>query len=48
MASTKTPVFAPRGSKADLEAGLDFAPKFDADGLVPAIVTAKAITRLGP
>ena len=39
MASTKTPVFAPRGSKADLEAGLDFAPKFDADGLIPAIVT---------
>lgn len=39
MASTKTPVFAPRGSKAALEAGLDFTPKFDADGLIPAIVT---------
>jgi phosphoribosyl-AMP cyclohydrolase len=39
MASTKTPVFAPRGSKADIEAGLDFAPKFDADGLIPAVVT---------
>ena len=39
MASTKTPVFAPRDSKADLEAGLDFAPKFDADGLIPAVVT---------
>jgi phosphoribosyl-AMP cyclohydrolase len=37
MASTKT--FAPRGSKADIENGLDFAPKFDADGLIPAIVT---------
>ena len=39
MASTKTPVFAPRGSTADLEAGLDFAPKFDGDGLIPAVVT---------
>lgn len=36
---TKTFAFAPRGSKAELEAGLDFAPKFDADGLIPAIVT---------
>lgn len=39
MVLTKTPVFAPRGSKADIEAGLDFQPKFDADGLIPAIVT---------
>ncbi len=39
MASTKTPTFAPRGSKADLETGLGFAPKFDADGLIPAVVT---------
>ena len=39
MALTKTPVFAPRGSKADIEAGLDFQPKFEADGLIPAIVT---------
>ena len=39
MALTKTPVFAPRGSKADIEAGLEFQPKFDADGLIPAIVT---------
>ena len=39
MALTKTPVFAPRGSKTDVEAGLDFQPKFDADGLIPAIVT---------
>jgi len=39
MASTKTPVFAPRGSKADLETGLAFAPKFDGDGLIPAVVT---------
>src|SRR4249919_3263738 len=39
MALSKTPVFAPRGSKADIEAGLVFQPKFDADGLIPAIVT---------
>lgn len=39
MALTKTPVFASRGSKADIEAGLEFQPKFDADGLIPAIVT---------
>ncbi|HEY8247832.1 MAG TPA: phosphoribosyl-AMP cyclohydrolase [Hyphomicrobium sp.] len=39
MALSKTPVFAPRGSKADIEAGLVFQPKFDSDGLIPAIVT---------
>ncbi len=39
MAPTKTPAFAPRGSKAEIEAGLAFTPKFDADGLIPAIVT---------
>ena len=32
--------FAPRGSKAEVEEGLAFQPKFDADGLIPAIVTA--------
>ena len=31
--------FAPRGNKADIEEGSAFAPKFDADGLIPAIVT---------
>lgn len=30
-------IFAPRGSKTDLEEGLGFAPKFDADGLIPAV-----------
>ena len=30
-------VFAPRGGKAELEEGTDFAPKFDADGLIPAL-----------
>jgi phosphoribosyl-AMP cyclohydrolase len=39
MAPTKTPAFAPRGSKTEIEAGLAFAPKFDTDGLIPAIVT---------
>ncbi len=29
--------FAPRGGKAELEEGLDFAPKFDKDGLIPAL-----------
>ena len=29
--------FAPRGDKAQLEEGLGFAPKFDADGLIPAM-----------
>jgi phosphoribosyl-AMP cyclohydrolase len=30
-------VFAPRGGKAELEEGVDFSPKFDADGLIPAM-----------
>jgi phosphoribosyl-AMP cyclohydrolase len=30
-------VFSPRGSKADVEEGLEFAPKFDQDGLIPAL-----------
>jgi len=29
--------FAPRGGKAELEEGLGFSPKFDADGLIPAL-----------
>lgn len=29
--------FAPRGPKAELEEGSRFAPKFDADGLIPAL-----------
>jgi phosphoribosyl-AMP cyclohydrolase len=31
--------FATRGSTAEVEAGLTFQPKFDVDGLIPAIVT---------
>ena len=29
--------FAPRGDKKQLEEALDFAPKFDQDGLIPAL-----------
>lgn len=29
--------FAPRGGKAEVEEGLDFTPKFDQDGLIPAL-----------
>ncbi len=36
MAAT---TFAPRGSTEEIERGLRFQPKFDADGLIPAIVT---------
>ena len=37
-------VFAPRGAKAEVEEGLAFAPKFDADGLIPALAM-DAVTR---
>lgn len=39
MAPDNLPAFSPRGSQAEIEAGLAFAPKFDGDGLIPAIVT---------
>lgn len=29
--------FSPRGDKAQIEESLDFAPKFDKDGLIPAL-----------
>jgi len=29
--------FAPRGDKKHIEDGLEFSPKFDADGLIPAL-----------
>ena len=29
--------FGPRGGKAEIEEGVDFSPKFDADGLIPAM-----------
>jgi phosphoribosyl-AMP cyclohydrolase len=37
-----SPLFHRRGSTAEVEAGLVFQPKFDADGLIPAIVTDAA------
>ena len=37
-------VFAPRGGKAEIEEGADFAPKFDADGLIPAMAV-DAVTK---
>ena len=35
-----TAAFAARGSVHEIEAGATFAPRFDADGLIPAIVTS--------
>ena len=29
--------FAPRGSKSDVEEGIGFSPKFDTEGLIPAL-----------
>jgi phosphoribosyl-AMP cyclohydrolase len=37
-----TPVFAARGTAIEIERGLAFQPKFDAEGLIPAIVTEAA------
>jgi phosphoribosyl-AMP cyclohydrolase len=42
MAATPEPPFAQRGSPAEVEQGLVFQPRFDADGLIPAIVTDAA------
>ena len=39
MASAPAPLFSERGTPREIEQGLQFAPKFDADGLIPAIVT---------
>ena len=36
---TKTPIF-PKGDTADLETGTIFAPRFDAEGLVPVVTTS--------
>jgi phosphoribosyl-AMP cyclohydrolase len=42
MAAAPTAPFAERGTQAEVENGLVFSPKFDADGLIPAIVTDAA------
>ena len=39
-----TRLFAQRGGKAEVEEGLEFAPKFAADGLIPALAM-DAVTR---
>ena len=39
MANPNTSLFAARGNKDEIEASLVLQPKFDADGLIPAIVT---------
>src|SRR5690606_28132572 len=36
-AMDSTHSFAPRGGKAEVEEGTGFAPKFDSDGLIPAM-----------
>lgn len=41
---TMNPAFAPRGSKAEIEEGPAFAPKFDADGLIAAMAV-DSVTR---
>ena len=42
MAATGSPLFTPRGPADAIEQGLVLQPKFDADGLIPAIVTDQA------
>lgn len=42
MPEFKTPLFARRGSVADVEKGDTFQPKFDAEGLIGAIATDKS------
>jgi phosphoribosyl-AMP cyclohydrolase len=39
MTANPTTLFAPRGTPAEIETGTLFQPRFDADGLIPAIVT---------
>lgn len=39
MSGTAPPLFAPRGTTAEIESGLAFQPKFGPDGLIPAIAT---------
>ena len=41
---TSNQPFAPRGGKAEIEEGSGFSPKFDADGLIPAMAI-DAITK---
>ena len=42
MTTLPTPSFAKRGTPAEIERGTAFAPKFDAEGLIPAIAADTA------
>lgn len=42
MHEAPSPQFAPRGSSQEIEEGARFRPRFDAAGLIPAIVTDAA------
>ena len=42
MAPNRSDLFAPRGTPDEIETGTLFQPRFDADGLIPAIVTDAA------
>jgi phosphoribosyl-AMP cyclohydrolase len=42
MPATPSASFAARGTSSEIESGTLFQPKFDADGLIPAIVTDAA------
>jgi phosphoribosyl-AMP cyclohydrolase len=42
MTDPATPVFAQRGTPVEVESGLAFQPRFDDEGLMPAIVTDAA------
>lgn len=42
MGTPDTPLFKARGTKAEIEQGSAFTPKFDGDGLIGAIVTDAA------
>jgi phosphoribosyl-AMP cyclohydrolase len=39
MADARPPMFAPRGSELEVESGSSFQPRFDQQGLIPAVVT---------
>lgn len=39
MSSTASPLFGRRGSEGEIEEGTAFAPKLDADGLIPVVAT---------
>lgn len=42
MSSSTPPAFSGRGTASEIETGLNFQPKFDADGLIAAIVADAA------